>query len=181
MSVDIKQIAEAIQKAGTDPVELEKVTKRYSDEFAELQKNADIGISVSEKGIFKQLKEAQEKLEKIEKERKEAEEREANEKGEYKTLAEKLKAEKEELENKFKTTSEIAEKWTSYEKVRREVLLGKIKDEKKKKIAEQLTNLETLEEFVELETGASPSGGSGNRHPDPPQKDKPIIQYKNMK
>jgi len=125
---------------------------------------------------FNQLKterdEAKKKL-------KELEEAEATKRGEFEQLAkeraeqiESLKAEKEKIEA-------IAGKWTSYEKARRETLLGKITDEKKKKIAEQLTNLETLEEFAELETTASMGAGSSNHKAEPSTK-KPIIEYKNM-
>ena len=132
MSVDIKQMAEAIQKAGTDSVELEKVYKQYEDEIKSLSEKAKIGEEVSEKGIFKQLKEAQEKLEKIEKDKKEEDETKAKKKGEFEELANKYKTERDDFENKFNDTSKIADKWTNYEKTRREALLAKLTDEKVK-------------------------------------------------
>ena len=133
---------------------------------------------------FEKLKterdEAKRKAKEYEDKLKELGDAEAVKKGEFEKLATERQAEIEKLASERDGFKETAEKWTSYEKAKREKLLAKITDEKKKKIAEQLSSLDTLEEFVELETEII-GAGSGNHGGKPPKPDKPIINYKSMK
>ena len=172
-------MAEAIQKAGTDPVELEKVYKQYEDEIKSLTTKAEQFEDVEKKGIFQELKKTKEELENIRKTKQQEEEDVAKKKGEFEELANKYKSERDEFESKFKDTSKVAEKWTNYEKTRRETLLGKLTDEKVKKIAEQLPTLETLEEFVDLHLDSKPDDGSSNqRHKKKDvEEKKPLFDY----
>jgi hypothetical protein len=180
MSVDIKQIADAIIANKDNPDELSKLQEQYQKEITALNDKAKIADEVSEKGVFKQLKEAQAKLDDIEKAKKTAEENELIEKGKNKELAEKYKTEKDALEARVNELSGIAEKHINYEKSRKDSLMGKITDPKHKKIAELLPTLEALEEYVELHTESSPNGGSGN-HKGKQQEEQPLINYKTMK
>ncbi len=168
--------AEAPKTVEAKLAEAEAQLTEQQNKLAELQRKLDNIPNNPEH--FNQLKqerdEAKRKL-------KEYEDAQSAAKGEFERLANERLAEIESLKSKNTELQGTAEKWTTYEKERREMLLCKIKDEKKKKIAKELPTLQSLEEFVELETDNQFGGGSSNRRQDPPTDKKPIINYTTMK
>lgn len=126
---------------------------------------------------FNQLKterdEAKKKL-------KELEDAKAEANGEFERLANERLAELEKEKTEKENLKAIADKWTDYEKARREKLLAELTDEKVKKMAEKLTSLEDLEEFVELHKETKPGTGSSNHQQRKKQDDEPktMVKYK---
>jgi alanyl-tRNA synthetase len=113
---------------------------------------------------------------------KEIEDAQAEAKGEFEKLANERLTELEIERAEKEKLKLIAEQWTTYEKSKRESLLAKLTDAKVKKLAEQMTTLEALEEFVEMhiEGKFNPASGNHKGNPPPPKDNKPkyVVSYK---
>ncbi len=170
--MNLREIVDAI-KAETDPEKQKQLLEQHEAKLKELTENAEVGASVKDKGIFKQLKEAQDKLAEVERQRKEDEDKRKKEQGEYKELAETKGKELDELKAKFEKEKAEADAYRTYKETKRKELIDKLSDEDKE-IANEIKDLAKLEKYVAKQLVNPPTGTDEGGKPKPPEDDKEL-------